>query len=234
MKIDIPAEHWDGVFGPSSFLGIETTRGPDGRVNAAAHATVTRVSHVPVDIAITVNDFSHTWRNIEATGEFVVNLVPFDEDVLRKVRIVGLPFEDGVNELERAGLTALESRSVSPPRVAECPAHFECRVEWTRHWGHRVMVVGRVVAASMDEEAYDPRGYIRWHTARPAHFCGVPFDGNFVPAFEHHFVPLDYDGPRDWRPDLTTTVARSGVDWGSASSDLDYPNVLAEQEQQRA
>ena len=228
-KIDIPAEHWDGVFGPSSCLGIETTVSSDGVVNAAAHATVTRVSHHPVDIAITVNDFSHTWRNIQQTGEFVVNIVPFDVEVLRRTRIVGLPFPDGVNELERAGFTAIASQAVQAPRIAECRAHYECKVEWTHHWGHRVMVVGRVVAVSMNEDCYDPRGYLYWDKLAPAHFCGVPYDGNFVPANEPTFVPLDYDGPRDWRPDLADTVKRSGVDWGAASANLDYPDVLAGQ-----
>ena len=88
------------------------------------------------------------------------------------------------------------------------------------------MVVGRVVAASLNEDCYDPRGYVYWDKLAPTQFCGVPYDGNFVPANEPHFVRLDYDGKRDWRPDLAQTVRRSGVDWGAATADLDYPNVL--------
>lgn len=225
-KIEIPAEHWDGVFGPSSCLVIDTTVDAQGRVNAAAHATATRVCHNPVDICITVNDFSHTWSNIQETGEFVINVVPFDIDVLEKVRIVGLPFERGVNELERANLTSIPSIAVAPPRVADCKAHYECKVEWTKHWGHRVMICGRVVAVTMDEDCYDPRGLIRWENLKPAHFCGAPYDGNFVGAYEPLFAEMKYDGPRDWRTDLGETIKRSGVDWGAATANLNFPNVL--------
>jgi flavin reductase (DIM6/NTAB) family NADH-FMN oxidoreductase RutF len=37
-------------------------------------------------------------------------------------------FPAGVDELQAAGLTALPSRLVRPPRVAESPVHMECRV----------------------------------------------------------------------------------------------------------
>ena len=64
----------------------------------------------------------------------------------------------GVSELEKAGLTALPARLVKPPRILECPRHFECRVEWTKAWSGRLMVVGEVVAASVDADKVDAEG----------------------------------------------------------------------------
>ena len=46
-----------------------------------------------------------------ATGEFVVNVPPFEREILEKVRVVGLEFPPRVNELEKAGLTALAAKT---------------------------------------------------------------------------------------------------------------------------
>jgi flavin reductase (DIM6/NTAB) family NADH-FMN oxidoreductase RutF len=167
----------------------------DGRVNAAAYGTCTRVKHEPVFVAFTANVGSDTARNVAETGEFVVNLPRFDRKSLEAVRVVGLPFDPGVSELEKAGLTVLPSVSVKPPRILECPRHFECRVEWTREWAERLMVVGEVVAASVDADCVDPQGYVVWDRVRSAHYCGAPYGGTFVAAYETMAVDVPYEGP---------------------------------------
>lgn len=201
-KVTVPAEQWDAMFAPSSCLVLDTTVDEHGQVNAAPHATTTRVCHDPVSFATTVSTHSHTAANLLATGEWVVNVVPFDVDMLGKVRVAGLPFKQDVSELDRAGLTPVPSLTVAPPRIAECKAHFECVVDWTKEWENRLMAVGRVVAVSIDEDCYDPAGTIRWDRLRPAIFCGFPYDGNFVPVFDPVHVTIPYDGPADWRTDI--------------------------------
>ena len=57
-------------------------------------------------IAFTCSADKDTTVNVLATGEFVVNVVPFEQAMLDKVPVCGLPFRPGVNELEKAGLTA--------------------------------------------------------------------------------------------------------------------------------
>ena len=65
-------------------------------------------------------------RNALASGEFVVNLATY---ALRKaVNLTSTPAPRGVDELGLAGLTAVPSRLVAPPRVAESPVQLECRV----------------------------------------------------------------------------------------------------------
>jgi flavin reductase (DIM6/NTAB) family NADH-FMN oxidoreductase RutF len=194
MKIAQPPAGWDRLFAPSSCLAIVTTVDEAGNVNAAAFGTCTRVNHNPVDIAFTCRPSKDTTLNVLATGEFVVNLPPFDRAVLEAVRVVGLPFARGVNELEKAGLHALPADVLRPPRIAECTRHFECRVEWTKTWSDRIMIVGRVVAASADEDCVDPDGYVRWENARSAHFCGASYN-TFVAAYQTMAVAQPYSGP---------------------------------------
>ena len=194
-KLDLEERHRDRAFAPSSGVVIVTTCDGAGQVNAAAYGSCVRVSHEPFDIAFTAYARHDTVANLAEVPEFTVNLPRFDPDLLARLQTVGLPFARGVNELEKAGLTALAARAVRPPRVAECPRHFECRVAWTKAWDGRIMVVGRVVAASVDADCVDAEGYLVWDRAKPVHTCGAAYIDMFVPAFEPVAVAPDYEGP---------------------------------------
>jgi len=194
-KIDVPGEHWDRLFAPSACLVMITTVDGEGRINAGSFGTCVRVCHDPVFIAFTVGATKDTCTNVKSTGEFVVNVPPFEREILEKVRVVGLEFPPRVNELEKAGLTALKSRVVKPPRIGECRSHFECKVEWTKQWLHRVMVVGKVVAASVDEGCVDANGYLVWEKLKPAHYCGHEYKNGFVAAYQTMDVDMIYKEP---------------------------------------
>src|SRR5947208_3504365 len=90
-KIDVKPEWWDNIFAPSSCLVLITTVDPQGNVNAAAFGTCTRVCHEPMYIAFTCGAGKDTYNNIQITGEFVVNVVPFEQTMLDKVLVCGLP-----------------------------------------------------------------------------------------------------------------------------------------------
>jgi len=214
QKIDVRPEWWDNIFAPSSCLVIITTVDRDGRVNAASYGTCTRVCHEPMYISFTCSDGKDTCDNVLATGEFVVNVVPFEQDMLDKVLLCGLPFRGGINELEKAGLTAIPSRTLRPPRIAECRSHFECAVEWTKSWLYRRMVCGRVEAVSIDADCITDKGFIVWDRVKPAHYCGMRYQDRFVPA---------YDKPTRgvWRYDGSDEEFREGEDWRNAHRSVD-------------
>jgi len=193
-KIDVPPEHWDRLFAPSSCLVMITTVDAEGHINAASFGTCVRVCHDPVYIAFTTSATKDTCQNVLATQEFVVNVPPFEREILEKVRIVGLEFPTGVNELNEAGLKAIASRVLKPPRIAECRSHFECKIEWTKQWLHRVMVVGKVVAASVDEGCTDSNGYVVWNELKPAHYSGHEYKTKFVAAYQFMEVDMVYKG----------------------------------------
>jgi flavin reductase (DIM6/NTAB) family NADH-FMN oxidoreductase RutF len=94
----------------------------------------------------------HTAQNALATGEFVIN-VPGDE-LGERILWAARPYPRGTDEVVASGFTKLPGEVLRPPRLAECRAHFECRVEWHRAYDDRdgVLIAGRVVAASADAE----------------------------------------------------------------------------------
>jgi flavin reductase (DIM6/NTAB) family NADH-FMN oxidoreductase RutF len=191
-----PKKYWDRLFAPSSCLAVITTASRSGIVNAAAFGTCTRVHHNPVYITFTTSIGNDTAVNVLESGEFVANLPPFDEKVLEKVMVVGLPFAPDVDEVEAAGFTAFDAVKVKPPRLAECPRHFECKVEWTREWADgRLMICGRLVAASVRSDCVNQKGYLIWDRVKPAHYCGAPYRNMFVAAYETLSAAIPYQGP---------------------------------------
>lgn len=195
-KVDVPEEHFDRLASPVASLAVITTVDEKGRMNAAPVATCLRNNHVPTCFEFTMDTRKHTSENVLATGEFVVNIVPFDRTVLEKVQVTSLSFPKGVNELEVAGLTAIPSRIVRPPRIGECLCHFECKVEWTKHWlATRLTIVGRVVAASVDRDCVDDQSFVIHERMRTAQHCGHVYGSQFLGAFELMKVDMVYDGP---------------------------------------
>jgi flavin reductase (DIM6/NTAB) family NADH-FMN oxidoreductase RutF len=65
-----------------------------------------------------------TLHNIEATGEFVVNIV--SEDFAEKMNTTSAEVPPEMDEFLLAGLTPLASELVKPPPVAESRIHLEC------------------------------------------------------------------------------------------------------------
>lgn len=126
-----------------------TTVDAAGRLNVAAKTQFTRVG-LGRFVAFGCCPEHHTYANVLAKGEFVVNFP--GPDLVAEVGLAGLPFgEDVGDEVAQCGLTAIPSEAVSVPRIEECWAHLECRLVETRHYGNWTLIVGEVVAASVDE-----------------------------------------------------------------------------------
>jgi len=67
-----------------------------------------------------------TYKNIKEIPEVVINIVTYD--MVQQASLSSVAYPRGVNEFEKAGLTMLASTMIRPPRVAESPVQFECKV----------------------------------------------------------------------------------------------------------
>lgn len=130
---------------------IVTTVNSEGRVNAAPFSFTMPVSVNPPLIAVASVPRHHTYQNLEETQEFVVNIPT--TDILNQLWVTGDKFPEGVNEIEKAELTEMDSLEVSPPWIKECLAHMECKVEFTRECGDHHLVVGRILKVGVRENA---------------------------------------------------------------------------------
>jgi len=94
-----------------------------------------------------------TLNNVKATGEFVVNIVT--EELASQMVETSVEIAANVNEFELAKLKTASSTVVKPPRVAESPIHFECKltqiVEIGNNPGGGSVVIGEIVHLHVDE-----------------------------------------------------------------------------------
>lgn len=128
-------------------IALITTVDKQGRINAAPMSFVMPVEMDPPILVLSTGYDGDTYHNIHETGEFVVNTVT--EEIKKQMWICGKSFPRGVNELEKAGLHWESSEKVKPPRVVECPANFECKLDWTHEGPEYVVLAGRVVAVNV-------------------------------------------------------------------------------------
>jgi flavin reductase (DIM6/NTAB) family NADH-FMN oxidoreductase RutF len=127
----------------------------EGRVNAAPYSFFNVFSDNPVVVAIgcaarAPGSPKDTLANIEATGQFVVNLV--SAATVDAMNITAVDFPPGVNEITEAGLTAVPSTRVAVPRIAESPIALECEIfQFVPTRGHTI-VLGRVLAMEIRDD----------------------------------------------------------------------------------
>lgn len=112
-------------------IAFVSTLSPEGIPNLAPFSYFNGVSSTPPILSIAVGPKrsgvqKDTVRNVEATGELVVNVVTesFGEAMVKTAS----DWPPEVSEFDVSGLTAVPSSFVRPPRVGESPVSFECRV----------------------------------------------------------------------------------------------------------
>jgi flavin reductase (DIM6/NTAB) family NADH-FMN oxidoreductase RutF len=149
-------------------IALVTTLGANGVVNAAPFSMFNMIGEDPPILMISINRLQDgrlkdTAANIAATGEFVVNLVPFA--LAEAMNITAIEFAAGVEELAEAGLTPVPSIGVRPPRIAECPAALECRLIQAVDTGGSIIQIGRVLHLHVRDDLVDVER-TRIHTDR--------------------------------------------------------------------
>jgi flavin reductase (DIM6/NTAB) family NADH-FMN oxidoreductase RutF len=139
-------------------IAFVTTLSRDGVSNLAPFSFFNGVSSDPPVISIaagTKRDGSKkdTWRNIEETGEFVVNVVV--PELMDAVIIGARELPHNVSELELSGLKTAPSAAVKPPRLAESPINLECRLLRIVEVEETGLILGRVVTVHAKDEILD-------------------------------------------------------------------------------
>jgi flavin reductase (DIM6/NTAB) family NADH-FMN oxidoreductase RutF len=104
----------------------------DGALNLAPFSFFTVVAADPMTICFSPmrrgadGGKKDTLTNIEATGEFVVNIV--SERLAGQMNLTSGEFPPDVSEFQEAGLTPVASALVKPPRVGESLVAYECKL----------------------------------------------------------------------------------------------------------
>lgn len=108
------------------------------------------------------NSTKHTYENVKKVAEVVINVV--DYALVHQCSLASTAYDAGVNEFEKAGLTAIPSELVGPFRVKESPVQMECVVkeviELGDSGGAGNLVMAEVVRMHISEHVLTPEGKI--------------------------------------------------------------------------
>ncbi|HEU5197200.1 MAG TPA: flavin reductase family protein [Methylomirabilota bacterium] len=109
-----------------------------------------------------------TLANVQATGEFVVNVV--DDALAAQMNVTSADYPPEVDEFTEAGLATAPSVKVKAPRVAGAPVNMECRVTQILPVGRlpHHLVMGEIVHLHVRDDVYDPAsGRLDMHRLKP-------------------------------------------------------------------
>lgn len=135
---------------PIAWVSSTSAAGVD---NLAPHSFFTVACVDPPVVQFTSVGRKDSLRNIEATGEFVVNLTP--ESLFEQVNATATDFPDDLGEFEAVGVRGEPGKRVRPQRVVESPVALECRFHGSLCLGDSYVVLGKVVHAAVHEDVMD-------------------------------------------------------------------------------
>jgi flavin reductase (DIM6/NTAB) family NADH-FMN oxidoreductase RutF len=152
-----------GVVTPRPIAWV-TTIDPQGRVNLAPFSFFNAFGANPPVVVFSPTlrrdgSKKDTLRNLEATGEFVLNAAI--ESLAEKINLSSKELPYGESEVELTGLTLIPSTKVKPPRLAETPVTMECKVLQIVSTGKGPiagnLVIGEILVMHIADEVLDDK-----------------------------------------------------------------------------
>ncbi|GAB2496622.1 flavin reductase family protein [Algoriphagus taiwanensis] len=129
------------------------------------------------------NTTKHTLENVLEVPEVVIHIVGFDQ--VEQMSLASTEYPKGVNEFQKAGLTAVKSDLVAPPRVKESPVAFECRVNEVKSLGDQGgagnLVICEILRIHLDERILDDKGAIDPNILAPVARLGGSWYSKITP-----------------------------------------------------
>lgn len=171
----LPYDPFKAIVAPRP-IGWITSMSAKGEINLAPYSFFNGINSRPNLVMFGSEGFKDSVAFISETREFVCNLATWD--LRMQMNETAAPMARGLNEMERAGLTAAPSRIVKPPRVAESPCALECKliniVPMQTFDGKPVdchVVFGQVVGVHIDDR-FIVDGLLDTAAMRPIARCG--------------------------------------------------------------
>lgn len=113
-----------------------------GRRNLAPFSYFNLVSRIPPIVVISITGAKDTLANVQARGEFVVNVAT--RDLAEQMVMSSAVLEPHVDEVEHVGLRTVPSSTVTVPRLEAARAALECVLHRVERIGDGTLVFGVV------------------------------------------------------------------------------------------
>ena len=136
-------------------IAFVSTVSREGATNLAPFSFFNGVCSDPPVVSIAVatkrdGSKKDTWRNIEETGEYVINVVT--PELMDAVIIGARELPHGESELDLSGEASLPSVRVKPPRLARSPVQMECSLLRIVEVEETALILGRILLYHVQDE----------------------------------------------------------------------------------
>lgn len=149
-------------------IGFASTINKDGNVNLSPFSFFNVFSANPPILVFSPsrrgrdNTTKDTYENVSMHPEVVINMVNYA--IVEQMSLASAEYPSGINEFIKSGLHEVPSEMVRPPRVAESPISFECKVTDIIALGDRGgagnLVICEVLLIHVAERYLDANGII--------------------------------------------------------------------------
>jgi len=141
------------------------------KANVMPVAYAVPLSFKPPLVGIAVHPSRHTHDMIRFSEEFAIN-VP-GRSLIHHVQYLGSVSGQELDKFELTKLPTFKARKVGAPLIEGCIGYIECGLEDALRIGDHTLFVGRVVAASADDEAFDETWLLADDDYKPLHYLGL-------------------------------------------------------------
>ncbi|ANC45496.1 flavin reductase family protein [Pandoraea pnomenusa] len=183
-------------------IALVTTINEGGAINAAPFSMFNMLGEEPPIVMLSINrldddSLKDTATNILRDREFVVHLT--DEAMTARMHACGERLPPTESELTHAGFTPVASRVVAPPRIAQAPVAFECKLWEILETPSRHIFIGRVERMHARDELIDTE---TWRVRLQNYFPVGRFGASFYVDTRNRFSLEQHDG----QPTAATAV----------------------------
>ena len=170
-KIVCSMESLDTPFNFQYPTGVTIITSRDGdRDNAMAVAWHMAISRIPALYGICISPKRFTHGLISASGEFVVNFMPYEQG--RTVALVAGCSGYNMAKIETFDIPTQPGSEVGSPVLTDAFASYECRVIGKHQYGDHDLFVGQVLVVHYDPAQFLADGRLDLEQVQPIVYLG--------------------------------------------------------------
>jgi flavin reductase (DIM6/NTAB) family NADH-FMN oxidoreductase RutF len=140
-----------------------------------------------VGVAIQPSRLTHEF--ITKTEQFAINIP--NVDLLSAVHLCGMTSGREGDKFVAAGLNPSQASTVEAPLVAECIGHIECGLVDRLTLGDHDLFVGRVLAVSVIEEAFNQTWQVEIDAGQLLHHLGADRYASLAKSYRATLEPAE-------------------------------------------
>jgi flavin reductase (DIM6/NTAB) family NADH-FMN oxidoreductase RutF len=144
-----------------------------GKHNVLPVAYVMPVSIRPPLIAVSISPERYSYEIIHKTEEFAINIPT--RRLLHHVQFLGSVTGSDVDKLELTKLPTHRARKLNTVLLDGCVGWIDCGLEEEIELGDHIVLVGRTVAVTVEEDAFSDHWLLQDDDEKPLHYLGANY-----------------------------------------------------------